>query len=100
MHDIGPFLDRLAAQAHPDGGWGYAPTQPAHLEPTVYEHTSTLKLIESVFNLPTLASANHVFDAGTPSGGNYQAATGPVGPPAPPRDNLRSMGNLMECFAF
>src|SRR5262245_49110864 len=34
MHDIGPFLDRLAQQAHPDGGWGYAPDQPAHLEPT------------------------------------------------------------------
>ncbi|MBI1914239.1 MAG: hypothetical protein HYS12_05815, partial [Planctomycetes bacterium] len=34
MHDIGPFLDRLASQAHPDGGWGYAPDQPAHLEPT------------------------------------------------------------------
>ena len=81
--------------------WVISPlAKPAHLEPTVYEHTSTLKLIESVFNLPTLASANHLFDAGTPSGGNYQAATGPVGPPAPPRDNLRSIGNLMECFAF
>ena len=34
MHDVGPFLDRLAAQAHADGGWGYAPDQPAHLEPT------------------------------------------------------------------
>src|SRR5262249_17391467 len=29
-----PYLDRLASQAHPDGGWGYAPGQPAHLEPT------------------------------------------------------------------
>ena len=81
--------------------WVISPlAKPAHLEPTLYEHTSTLKLIESVFDLPTLASANHVFDAGTPSGGNYQAATGPIGPPAPPRDNLRSIGNLMECFAF
>src|SRR5437764_9531767 len=34
MHDVGPFLDRLAAQAHADGGWGYAPDQPVHLEPT------------------------------------------------------------------
>src|SRR4051794_26164213 len=34
MHDLGPFLDRLAARAHPEGGWGYAPDQPAHLEPT------------------------------------------------------------------
>jgi uncharacterized protein (DUF362 family) len=26
--------DRLAALAQPDGGWGYQPGQPAHLEPT------------------------------------------------------------------
>jgi phospholipase C len=74
--------------------------KPAHLEPTVYDHTSTLKFIETVFKLPTLASVNHVFDAGTPSGGNYEAATGPVGPPAPPRDGMTGIGNLMECFAF
>jgi uncharacterized protein (DUF362 family) len=29
-----PFLDVLAQQAHPDGGWGYAPGQPPQLEPT------------------------------------------------------------------
>ena len=34
MRDIRPYLDRLAALAHADGGWGYAPGQPAHLEPT------------------------------------------------------------------
>jgi len=77
--------------------WIISPfAKPGHLEPTVYEHTSTLKFIEAVFNLPTLASANHMFDAGTPSGGNYQAG----GAPAPPRDNLASIGSLMECFAF
>ena len=27
-------LDRLAATAHAEGGWGYQPGQPAHLEPT------------------------------------------------------------------
>src|SRR5262245_51726645 len=27
-------LAQLAALACPDGGWGYAPGQPAHLEPT------------------------------------------------------------------
>ncbi len=81
--------------------WIISPfAKPAHLEPTVYEHTSTLKFIEAVYNLPTLASANHLFDSGTPSGGNYEAANGPVGPPAPPRDANPSIGNLMECFAF
>ncbi len=34
MHDFLPHLESLAAQALPEGGWGYAPGQPAHLEPT------------------------------------------------------------------
>jgi phospholipase C len=77
--------------------WVISPfAKPGHLEPAVYEHTSTLKLIESVFNLPTLASANHRFDNGTPTGGNYEAN----GAPAPPRDGLTSVGNMLECFAF
>lgn len=29
-----PYLETLAQQAHPEGGWGYAPGQPAQLEPT------------------------------------------------------------------
>ncbi|HET7068586.1 MAG TPA: hypothetical protein VFI21_13375, partial [Nocardioides sp.] len=62
--------------------------------------TSTLKFIERVFGLPTLASVNHDFDTSTPVGSNYQAATGQVGPPAPPRDGLSAVGNLMECFDF
>jgi uncharacterized protein (DUF362 family) len=31
---ITPYLERLAAQAHAEGGWGYVPGQLAHLEPT------------------------------------------------------------------
>src|SRR6266849_6181377 len=81
--------------------WVISPfAKPGHLEPTVYEHTSTLKFIEAVYKLHTVASANPLFDLGTPSGGNYQAATGPVGPPAPPRDANPRIGNLMQCFAF
>ncbi|MCC6418394.1 MAG: DUF362 domain-containing protein [Gemmataceae bacterium] len=34
MPYISSYLDTLAAQAHSDGGWGYAPGQAAHLEPT------------------------------------------------------------------
>src|SRR5262245_42451605 len=45
-----------------------------HLESTVYEHTSTLKFLERLFDLPTLASINHLFDIATPVGPNYQAA--------------------------
>jgi uncharacterized protein (DUF362 family) len=32
--DILVYLDKLASLAHTDGGWGYAPGQSAHLEPT------------------------------------------------------------------
>ena len=77
--------------------WIISPyAKPRHLEPTVYDHTSTLKFIETVFKLPTLASVNHDFDLGTPTGGNYEAG----GAPNPPRDGMASIGNLMECFAF
>jgi uncharacterized protein (DUF362 family) len=34
VHEIHAYLETLAAQAHPEGGWGYAPGQAAHLEPT------------------------------------------------------------------
>jgi len=83
--------------------WVISPwAKPGHLEPTVYEHTSILKFIETVFGLPTLASVNHQFDAVTPVGSNYEAAAAGAssGPPAPPRDGSHQIGNLMECFAF
>jgi phospholipase C len=83
--------------------WVISPwAKPGHLEPTLYEHSSILKFIESVFGLPTLASVNHMFDAATPVGGNYQAAPSgaTAGPPAPPRDGRSDIGNLMECFSF
>ena len=72
----------------------------AHLESTVYEHTSTLKFLERLFALPTLASMNHLFDTATPVGGNYQAAPSGAtsGPPAPPRDARGDIGDLFECF--
>ena len=50
----------------------------------MYEHTSTLKFLEAVFGLPTLASVNYLFDQSTPGGPNNEAAggerNGPVGP--------------------
>jgi phospholipase C len=73
-----------------------------HIEGTTYELVSILKFLERVFGLPTLASQNHLFDAGTPVGRNYQAAPAgaTVGPPAPPRDNRPEIGDLFECFDF
>jgi phospholipase C len=82
--------------------WVVSPfAKKSHLEPTLYEHTSVLKFLETVFGLPTLASVNHRFDTSTPGGANNQASNGqPLGPPAPPRDGLAAVGNLMECFEF
>lgn len=80
--------------------WVISPfAKKSHVEPTFYEHTSTLKFIEAVFGLPTLASVNHQFDLSTPGGPNNEAANGAaLGPPAPPRDGRADVGNMMECF--
>ena len=82
--------------------WVISPfANPAHLEPTTYDLVSILKFLEANFGLPTLASVNHLFDESTPGGPNYAAAEGqPTGPPAPPRDRLQEIGDLMECFSF
>ena len=82
--------------------WVISPfARPRHLEPALYEHASILKFIEAIFGLPTLASLNHRFDSSTPGGPNNEAAGGrALGPPAPPRDGIPAIGNLMECFNF
>jgi len=81
--------------------WVISPhAKTAHFEPAIYEHTSTLKFIERLFDLPTLASVNHHFDTSTPVGGNYEAAPNgaTAGPPAPPRDAYPLIGDLFDCF--
>lgn len=107
--ESGGFFDHVAPPQIDAYGLGFrVPTwiispyaRPGHLEPTLYEHTSILKFVESVFGLPTLASINHKFDSSTPGGFTNQAAGGKdTGPPAPPRDGLSTIGNLMECFTF
>ena len=83
--------------------WVISPfAKASHVEGTTYDHVSTLKFLERVFGLPTLASVNHLFDDGTPVGSNYQAAPSgaTVGPPAPPRDASDAIGDLFECFNF
>jgi phospholipase C len=61
------------------------------------ELTSTVKLLEKLHGLPTLASMNHLFDRTTPTGSNYQA---PGAPPAPPRDARQDISDLLDCFNF
>ncbi len=60
------------------------------------DHVSTLKFIERVWDLPTLASQNHTFDVSTPTGGNYEAG----GAPAPPRDGMARLSDLFDLFDF
>jgi hypothetical protein len=43
------------------------------------ELSSTLKLLERMHGLPTLALQNHRFDVGTPIGPNFEAAGGTAG---------------------
>ena len=80
--------------------WVISPhAKPGHLETAVFEHASILKLIETTFDLPTLASVNHMFDTQTPGGPNNEAAGGAAhGPPAPPRDGVPWIGDLTQCF--
>lgn len=100
-HVIPPVLDAYGAGIRVPT-WVASPhAKPAHLEPTLYEHSSLLKFIERVFSLPTLASINHQFDSQTPGGANNDAAKGAAfGPPAPPRDARKDVGNLFQCFHF
>ena len=97
-HVAPPVLDAYGAGIRVPT-WVISPhAKPAHIEPTVYEHSSVLKFLEVVFGLSTLRSVNHQFDTSTP-GTNNAAANGILtGPPAPPRDGLKSIGNLTECF--
>jgi hypothetical protein len=60
------------------------------------EHVSTLKLVERLHGLPTLASRNHAFDRSTPVDPWRDAN----GAPAPPRDGLEVLSDLTELFDF
>lgn len=64
----------------------------------LFEHTSILKFIQTQFELPTLASVNHLFDHSTPAANNDAANGAPTGPPAPPRDRFERVGDLTSCF--
>jgi phospholipase C len=73
----------------------YAKTGPV-LSQLPAEHSSTLKLIEALHGLPTLASQNHLFDTATPTGSDYEAN----GAPAPPRDGRQDISDLLDLFSF
>ncbi len=66
----------------------------------IYEHASILKFIERRFNLPALASVNHLFDTSTPGNNNDAANGAATGPAAPPRDGNKHLGDFYEAFDF
>jgi len=95
-----PMLDAYGAGTRVPM-WVISPyAKKSNLQATVYEHSSVLKFLEKVFNLPTLASINHEFDNQTPGAYNDAAGGEPGGPPAPPRDALKEIGDLTDCFDF
>jgi phospholipase C len=104
----GGFFDHVAPPQVDAYGMGFrVPTlvispwaRRGYVAGNLYEHSSTLKFIETTFGLPTLASVNHLFDAQTPGTNNDAANGAPYGPPAPPRDGLPQIGNLYEVFDF
>ena len=93
-HVAPPVLDAYGAGIRVPT-WVISPhAKPAHIGPTVYERSSVLKFLEVVFGLSTLSSVNHQFDTSTPGTNNAAANGALTGPPAPPRDGLKSIGKL------
>jgi uncharacterized protein (DUF362 family) len=74
MHDRAAYLDELVQQAHPDGGWGYTPTQPAQPEPTCLALLA-LSLQPEKYAEP-LRRAQNVLDRCAGSDGAYRLAKG------------------------
>jgi uncharacterized protein (DUF362 family) len=74
MHSVLPCIDRLAALSHPEGGWGYSPGQPAHLEPTCL---GLLALsLEPEAHAAVFARALAVLEGCSAGDGTYRLARG------------------------
>ena len=67
-------LDALAALALPEGGWGYVPHQPAHLEPTCLAMLA-LSADAGRFG-PQLAAAERFLQSNAVADGSYRLARG------------------------
>jgi uncharacterized protein (DUF362 family) len=74
VHDILPILESLAAQAHAEGGWSYAPDQSVHLEPTCLALLA-LSLEAERFHEVITRGLLALEKCGTPDGG-YRFAGG------------------------
>jgi uncharacterized protein (DUF362 family) len=72
--EIAAYLDQLASLAHSEGGWGYAPGQPAHLEPTCLGLLA-LHLEQERF-APQIERAQLALQACATGDGSYRLARG------------------------
>jgi phospholipase C len=100
-HVVPPVFDAYGAGFRVPT-WVISPfAKKGHLEATTFEHSSLLKFVERVFDLPTLASVNHQFDVRTPGGAVNDAANGAqYGPAAAPRDARIDIGDMTQCFQW
>jgi uncharacterized protein (DUF362 family) len=74
VHDVSRYLEDLAAMTHADGGWGYRPGQPAHLEPTCL---GLLALsLDSGRYSEAIAKARSFLDESSLPDGTYRLARG------------------------
>jgi phospholipase C len=104
----GGFFDHVAPPQVDDYGMGMrvpmivvSPwVKRGHVSGHLYEHASMLKFIERRFGLPALASVNTQFNSSTPGKYNDAANGKNSGPPAPPRDGLKQIGDFLEVFDF
>jgi uncharacterized protein (DUF362 family) len=71
---IQPILDALVGHCHPDGGWGYAPGQPAQLEPTCLGMLALA--LDPQRNAAALASARTVLGKAACPDGSYRPVGG------------------------
>jgi uncharacterized protein (DUF362 family) len=74
VNDAMTHLDSLAAQACPEGGWGYGLGQPAHLEPTCFALLA-LSLEPDRYPAP-LAAGWEALRRGATGDGSYRLARG------------------------
>jgi uncharacterized protein (DUF362 family) len=74
VNQIGTHLERLASFAHGDGGWGYVPDQPAHLEPTCLALLA-LNLEKDRFR-EAIETAWRMVDANRADDGTYRLTRG------------------------
>ena len=72
--DLSAQIDALAALAQPDGGWGYVPGQPAHLEPTCLAMLALAA--DAVHFRPQLAAAEQFLQRNAVGDGSYRLARG------------------------